>query len=171
MLHSAKQAVSTLTNDKPHTATSQWIEILSGPKYSEDDYEGLPELIESIRLQPTTGATECSRALRKKLKYSSVAGQLRALTILNALVVNCGTRFQVTFANDQLVERIKYMAGDPLCDEKVKRKLMSILKSWSSQFAKDPKMHTVAGLYVACGGGKSVRPPISSYHFVSSPLL
>lgn len=158
MLNSAKHAAAMLSSEKPHTATSQWIEILSGPKYAEEDYEGLPELIESIRLQPTTGATECSRALRKKLKYSSVAGQLRALYILKALVDNCGSRFQVTFANDQLVERLKYMAADPLCDEGVRKKLMLLLLGWSRQFAKDPKMQLVAGLYVACGGGKSVSP-------------
>ncbi|KAM0746611.1 hypothetical protein T439DRAFT_135117 [Meredithblackwellia eburnea MCA 4105] len=154
----AKQAYTLAKaggSDKPHTAVTAWIDTLCAPKYEEDDFEGIPELVESINLQ-NTGPTEASRAIRKKLKYSDIHGQLRALTILKALVENCGHRFQVTFGNERLVDRIKLMAGDPLCDAKVKTKLMSVLRSWHVQFKDDPKMQTVASLYLSCGGGKKV---------------
>lgn len=84
-------------------------------------------------------------------------GQLRVLTILNALVENCGPRFQETFANERLVDRIKLMAGDPLCDPAVKRKLMRLLQSWHALFREDTRMQIVAGLWSSCGGGKKVR--------------
>ncbi|GAA5824446.1 hypothetical protein JCM10212_001456, partial [Sporobolomyces blumeae] len=87
------------------------------------------------------------------LKYSDVHGQLRALTILKALVENCGPRFQSTFANERLVDRIKLSAGDPHTDARVKKKIMSVLASWHRQFKDDPKMQLAAGLYRACGGG------------------
>lgn len=120
-----------------------------------------------------------------QLKYSNVHGQLRALTILKALVENCGPRFQsnstiflfkiphinlltsllllllalplvATFANERLVDRIKVMVADPTCDEKVKRKIMSVLSSWYRLFKDDKGMQLVAGLYSSCGGGKKV---------------
>ncbi|QRV83067.1 VHS domain protein [Ceratobasidium sp. AG-Ba] len=130
-----------------------WIEILSR--------DHIPELVESVNLQ-AGGPTEASRAIRKKLKYGDVHRQLRALTILKALVENCGPKFQASFANDQLVDRIKLMSQDPMTDEQVKRKLMSVLGSWHRQFKDDPKMHTISNLYTQCGGGRKSTGPRSS---------
>ncbi|KAG8752003.1 putative actin patch assembly and actin polymerization protein [Ceratobasidium sp. 423] len=78
--------------------------------------------------------------------------------MLKALVENCGPKFQMSFANDQLVDRLKLMSQDPMTDEHVKRKLMSVLASWHRQFKDDPKMHTVSNLYLQCGGGKRSTP-------------
>ncbi|CAE6466174.1 unnamed protein product [Rhizoctonia solani] len=135
------------------SSITDWIELLSREQYKEDDYDGIPELVESVNLQ-SGGAAEASRAIRKKLKYGNVHRQLRALTMLKALVENCGPKFQSSFANDQLVDRIKLMSQDPMTDEHVKRKLISVLASWHRQFKDDPKMHTVSNLYVQCGGGR-----------------
>ncbi len=137
----------------PFTAVTDWIDRLCTQRYAEEEYDGIPELVEAINLQ-ATGPTEASRALRKKLKYSNVHGQKRALIILKALVENCGQRFQNTFANDQLVERIKIMSQDQLVDASVRRLLMRVLLSWHQQFKDDPTKKMVAGLYHACGGGK-----------------
>jgi len=154
----AKHAFNTWAGDKPHSSITDWIEILSRDSYKEDDYDGIPELVESVNLQ-TGGPTEASRAIRKKLKYGNVHRQLRALTILKALVENCGPKFQASFANDQLTERIKLMSQDPMTDDHVKRKLMAVLASWHRQFKDDPKMSTVSGLYAQCGGGKKASVP------------
>ncbi|KAF8594599.1 hypothetical protein BDV93DRAFT_481797 [Ceratobasidium sp. AG-I] len=154
----AKHAFNTWAGDKPHSSITDWIEILSRDSYKEDDYDGIPELVESVNLQ-AGGPTEASRAIRKKLKYGNVHRQLRALTILKALVENCGPKFQASFANDQLTERIKLMSQDPMTDEHVKRKLMAVLASWHRQFKDDPKMSTVSGLYAQCGGGKKASVP------------
>ncbi|PWY99026.1 hypothetical protein BCV70DRAFT_122727 [Testicularia cyperi] len=147
------QAQGILNKGKPFTAVTDWIDRLCTQRYEEEEYEGIPELVEAINLQ-STGPTEASRAIRKKLKYSNVHGQKRALIILKALVENCGQRFQTTFANDQLVDRIKIMSQDQLVDASVRRLLMRVLLSWHQQFKDDPSMRMVAGLYQACGGGK-----------------
>lgn len=56
----------SLGNEKPHSAVTSLIDILTLPKYDEDDLEGITELVEVINLQ-TTGPTEASRAIRKKV--------------------------------------------------------------------------------------------------------
>ncbi|SPO22043.1 uncharacterized protein UTRI_02040_B [Ustilago trichophora] len=147
------QAQGYLGNRKPFSAVTDWIDRLCTQRYAEEEYDGIPELVEAINLQ-STGPAEASRALRKKLKYSNVHGQKRALIILKALVENCGQRFQTTFANDQLVDRIKIMSQDQLVDASVRKLLMRVLLSWHQQFKDDPSMKMVAGLYHACGGGK-----------------
>lgn len=121
----------------------------------------IPELVEAINIQ-STGPSEASRQLRKKLKYGSVHGQKRALTLLSALVENCSPRFQTTFADAQLIERIKLMSQDPLVDASVRRKLMRVLLSWHQQFRNESTMRTVSGLYAACGGGRKSDAQLKS---------
>ena len=58
---------SDLSNKKPITAITVLIERLTKEEYDVDDLSDLPTLIESIRLQRSTGPTEAARAIRKKL--------------------------------------------------------------------------------------------------------
>ncbi|CAO1633783.1 unnamed protein product [Parajaminaea phylloscopi] len=148
-----KSVNEALSGAKPFSSISVWFDRLTANSYKEDDYEGIPELVESINLQ-ASGPAEASRCARKKLKYGSVHGQKRAITILGALVENCGPRFQSTFADERLVNQIKLTSADPLVDASVRRKLMRLLLSWQISFSKEPTMRTVAGLYAACGGGR-----------------
>lgn len=43
-----------------------------------------------------------------------------------------------------------------MCDARVKKKIMSVLRSWHAQFGDDPSMKLIAGLYASCGGGQKV---------------
>lgn len=70
--------------------------VLTGPVYASSTLSSphsIPELTEAITLQGG-GPTEAARCVRKQLKYGSVHGQKRTLTILGALVENAGPRFQ-----------------------------------------------------------------------------
>lgn len=158
MAHAILSGLKALSAEKPHSSISDWVDILSSANYEEDAYEGIPELVDSINLQ-AGGPTEACRAIRKKLKYGDVPRQLRSLTLLKALVENCGQKFQTTLINDPLIERIKTMAHDSMTDERVKKKLMSVLASWHRQFKDDPRMAAVAGLWQQLGGGQKKPPP------------
>jgi hypothetical protein len=90
---------TVILQKKAYSAVTVSIENLTSEGFEEDDFSGIPELVESIRLQ-STGTTEASRAIRKKLKYGNVHRQLRALTILDALIKNAGETFQRNFADE-----------------------------------------------------------------------
>jgi hypothetical protein len=51
---------------KPYTAVTVQIERLTSEQYDENDYSGIVDLIEVIRLQ-NSGPSEAARAIRKKL--------------------------------------------------------------------------------------------------------
>lgn len=51
---------------KPYSAITVQIERLSSDEYEVDDFSGIVDLIEVIRLQDS-GPTEAARAIRKKL--------------------------------------------------------------------------------------------------------
>ncbi|KZV74864.1 hypothetical protein PENSPDRAFT_647638 [Peniophora sp. CONT] len=132
---------------KPHSSVTEWVDILTGVTYDGDAYDGIPELIDSINIQPATGIAEASRAIRKKIKHGNAHNQYRAMVILNALVENAGEKFQTSFADSHLVDAIKHLATDPGTDPKVQRKTIAILASWHRSFGDDRSMANVAGLY------------------------
>ncbi|KAK6337195.1 putative actin patch assembly and actin polymerization protein [Orbilia javanica] len=131
---------------KPYTAVSVQIEHLTTEAYEENDLAGIPELIEAVRLQDT-GPQEASRALRKKLKYGNYHRQIRSLTILDALVENAGKRFQRSFADEPLLERLRIIASDSLTDPDVKKKAQILFAQWHNAYKDTPGMGGVANLY------------------------
>lgn len=64
------------------------------------------------------------------------------------------TLWLASLTNDPLLERIKTMSHDSMVDERVRKKLMSVLAGWHRQFKDDPRMSAIAGLYQAAGGGQ-----------------
>ena len=51
---------------KPYTAVTVQVDRLTSESFEENEVSGIPDLIESIRLQ-NSGPSEASRAIRKKL--------------------------------------------------------------------------------------------------------
>ncbi|KAI9894002.1 MAG: putative actin patch assembly and actin polymerization protein [Vezdaea aestivalis] len=131
---------------KPYTAVTVQIERLTGEQYETDDFSGIVDLIEVLRLQPS-GPTEAARALRKKLKYGSVHRQLRALVILDGLIQNAGSNFQRTFADEPLLERLRFAATDPVSDQAVKEKCAQLFAQWRHAYGKTPGLERIAILY------------------------
>ena len=104
--------VNTLAGEKPHSSITDWVEVLSSDRYGELSLDGIPELVDSVNLQGPQGTAEAARAIRKKLKYGNVHRQLRALVILRALTENASKVFQLNWADERLMERLKLMATD-----------------------------------------------------------
>lgn len=60
MLNLLKDSGGLNLGEKPRSSISALIDILCLDKYSEDDLDGVAELVESINLQPTTGYVPAS---------------------------------------------------------------------------------------------------------------
>ncbi|KAK0208837.1 hypothetical protein DFS33DRAFT_1414243 [Desarmillaria ectypa] len=142
-----KFAREAFGREKPHSSITDWVEILTASTIAEEAYDGIPELVDAINLQPHAGPTEASRAIRKKLKHGSPHQQYRALVILKALVENCGDKFKTSFADGQLTDALKHLASDSYGNKRVKKKLILVLKSWHEQFQSDPSMSIFSNLY------------------------
>lgn len=55
-----------LLQKKPYSAVTVQIDRLTSEQFEEDDFSGIIDLIEVIRIQ-SSGPTEAARAIRKKL--------------------------------------------------------------------------------------------------------
>ncbi|KAJ9151353.1 VHS domain-containing protein [Pleurostoma richardsiae] len=131
---------------KPYSAVTVTIERLTSEIYEEDDLSGIPDLVEVIKLQ-ATGPAEAARAIRKKLKYGSVHRQLRALTLLDGLIQNAGSRFQRTFVDEPLLERLRVCGTSDLSDPDVRKKCSELFRSWAAEYKNTPGLERVARLY------------------------
>jgi hypothetical protein len=107
-------------------------------------------LVEVIKIQ-NTGPAEAARAIRKKLKYGNVHRQLRALTLLDGLIQNAGSRFQRAFVDEPLLERLRVCATSNLSDKQVKDKCKALFGGWAREYAQTPGLQRIAALYmVSC---------------------
>lgn len=131
---------------KPYSSVTVAIESLTGEQYEEDDFSGIPELVESIKLQ-STGPTEAARAIRKKLKYGNVHRQLRALTLLDGLIQNAGAQFQRTVADEMLLERLRVCGTSDLSDPAVRAKCKELFRSWAAEYKNTRGLEKIAALY------------------------
>ncbi|KAL4865601.1 hypothetical protein BDV12DRAFT_174412 [Aspergillus spectabilis] len=131
---------------KPYSAVTVQIEVLTSEQYEVEDWSGIVDLIEAIRIQ-ASGPTEAARALRKKLKYGNLHRQLRALTILDFLIQNAGDRFHREFADEPLLERLRIAATDSVSDPLVKEKCKQLFGQWAVSYKDTPGMERVSGLY------------------------
>ncbi|KAK6371322.1 hypothetical protein LTS17_009053 [Exophiala oligosperma] len=132
---------------KPFSAISVYVENLTSETYDEDDLAGVPDLLEVVKLQGT-GPQEVARALRKKLKYGSVHRQLRALTILDGLLQNGGTRMQRALLSDgPLLERLRIAAADPTSDADVRTKCKDLFGQWVASSKDNPGLEGAKSLY------------------------
>jgi hypothetical protein len=73
--------------------------------------------------------------------------QLRALTILDALISNAGTRFQRTFSDEALLERLRICASDSSTDPDVKAKLKVLVEQWAQAYSKTQGLQGIARLH------------------------
>ena len=134
------------------------VERLTSEQYEEDDLSGIPDLVEVIKLQ-ASGPAEAARALRKKLKYGSVHRQLRALVLLDGLIQNAGPRFQRTFIDEPLLERLRVCGTSNLSEPEVRKKCSELFRSWSAEYKNTPGLERIAVLYQVriirtVGGGR-----------------
>ncbi|KAK8023027.1 Protein lsb5 [Apiospora marii] len=131
---------------KPYSAITVTVDRLTSEQFEEDDLSGIPDLVEVIKLQ-AAGPTEAARALRKKLKYGNVHRQIRALTLLDGLIQNAGPRFQKTFADEPLLERLRVCGTSDLSDPEVKKKCSELYRGWAAEYKSTPGLERIAALY------------------------
>lgn len=63
------------------------------------------------------------------------------------MIQNAGSGFQKQFADEPLLERLRYIATDPLADDEVKAKCNSLYRQWAVSYKNTAGMQHVATLY------------------------
>lgn len=132
-------------NDHPYTSITIKIDQLAKPSNDEIDNTlelHVSDLLHLIKIQPSTGAVEAARAIRKRIKYGdSAEEQLRALNILELLMLNSGSKIGPVIArDDKLLDVLKGVingsgkTGVGLSYEpEVKKRASQLAVGWKSE--------------------------------------
>lgn len=133
--------------EKPFTSVTVKVNQLCMPNRNSDlDDDSmevyLDQLISLIKLQ-STGASEAARAIRKKIKYgNSPEEMLRALNLLELLMLNAGPKIGPVIAqDDKLVELLRgVVSGNAttgagaVYNGMVVRRFRNLAMGWKSEF-------------------------------------
>lgn len=80
-------------------------------------------------------------------KYGNAHRQIRALSILDSLIQNGGSRFQRAFADEPLLERLRLMAREDTVDPSVRKKCQVLFMQWANAYKNTPGLQHIANLY------------------------
>jgi hypothetical protein len=58
--------------------------------------------------------------------------------------------FEAAFSDGHLTDALRLIGSEVTVDKRVKKKLLLVLSSWKEQYASDPSMSLIAGLYKQC---------------------
>lgn len=168
--------------ERPYTSITIKVNQLSAPQKGDDLDDSiepyLSDLIHLIEIQSTTGAVEAARAIRKKIKYGdTVEEQLRALSILELLVLNSGPKIGPVIArDDKLREVLKGVingsgrtGSGAGYHKEVQRKARGLARGWRSELQDMEGYKYLASLWKAIpGSSKTHSRNVSENVFESS---
>lgn len=162
--------------DHPFTSITIKINQLSNPLRDDEDENGgsielyIDELIELVKVQPSSGPVEAARAIRKKIKYGeTVTVQLRALIILELMVLNSGPKIGPIIARDEkllnVLKGIINGSGSPGSggdyDRRVREKTQALAIGWKDELDGLDSYKSMQCLYKAIPKMKSRRRTFS----------
>lgn len=84
--------------------------------------------------------------------------QIRALVILDSLIQNAGTRFQKTFADEPLLERLRILARDDMVDAEVRQRVNLFFRQWAVAYKGTPGLERIAALHKELPRTKRPQP-------------
>src|ERR1700759_1958982 len=84
--------------------------------------------------------------------------QLRALTILDGLIQNAGARFQRTFADEPLLERLRILPRDDMVDPQVRQKCNVLFRQWANAYKDTPGLERIPQLQKQLPKSKRIQP-------------
>lgn len=101
-------------------------------------------------------------------KYGSPHRQIRALVILDGLIHNAGSRFQRTFADEPLLERLRMMPRDETVDPQVRQKCQVLFRQWASAYKTTQGLERIANLYKELP--KTAKPQAARQKVLQAPV-
>lgn len=163
-------------SDRPYTSITVKVDQLVQSSGEDDDTEFsmelyLSELIHLIEVQPHSGSVEAARAIRKKVKYGlSVKEQLRALSLLELMVLNSGQKIGSAIASDEkLAEVLRGIikgsgrtGSGGSYDPRVRRKVSSLAVGWKEELEGLSGYHALGVLWKTLPKTRKLHSRVSS---------
>ncbi|CDW54649.1 hepatocyte growth factor regulated tyrosine [Trichuris trichiura] len=106
----------------------------------EADWEMIMSCTDAVRSGEVPPKVALS-SVRKRIHSDNPHVAHHALTVLEALVKNCGQRMHKEVATKEFMEDLKHLTSD--CSDKVKDKILELIQCWAHAFRENPDYRIV----------------------------
>ncbi|KAG0300165.1 putative actin patch assembly and actin polymerization protein [Dissophora globulifera] len=167
-----------------HSVIGSQIDAITG-QASISNWEAVSTLCEAVNVKED-GAKEAAKALRKKLRLGRPQQQMNAITLIQAMIDGCGSKFKeagcshvssvivpiiltAQLATAKFAEDIEAVVIADATDANVKIRLMERLDDWAAVFSTDPGLVAIPQLYHNLIKSNTPRSPNASRQSAPSP--
>jgi len=122
------------------------VEKITDEKKTDEDWGMIMDFCD--RVQATKdGPRDCLKSIMKQLNHTNPHVQLKAITLLDAVVNNCGKPFRLEIASSAFESDYRKLLGNR-SHQQVQEKLKAMLRSWAEgDFKGDPQLSLIPSLY------------------------
>lgn len=156
-------------SDRPYSSVTVKIKQLA----QEDERKGMEShiagLIELIKIQPSSGPTEAARAIRKCIKYGkSTSEQLRALEVLEMLILNSGNTIAPQLAQDDklltvlaaIIDGTGRTGEGSTYNQNFRKRVIIMAQTWCTAFRDKKGYLRLASLYRPSKQNQNLSPTL-----------
>ncbi|XP_063702330.1 signal transducing adapter molecule 1 [Culicoides brevitarsis] len=123
------------------------VEKATSEKNTTDKWDLIMEICDKVGHNPAN-AKECLRSIMKRLNHNDPHVVMRAITLLDACVNNCGKSFHLEIASRDFETEFKRLLTKHSSPE-ICQKLRLSLKKWAEgDFKSDPQLNLIPSLYM-----------------------
>ncbi|CAL1715380.1 unnamed protein product [Somion occarium] len=114
---------------------------------TSENWELILNLCDKVQDEGEQGARNVVAAILKRLAHRNPNVQLYTLTLAEALTKNCGIHVHREIASRAFTQGLERIVTDRNTHDKVKRRTLSLIAVWTSEFEKDPTLGIMEELY------------------------
>ncbi|KAK9696413.1 hypothetical protein K7432_012468 [Basidiobolus ranarum] len=117
--------------------------LVKKPDISQEDIKDLCNLMNSRE----TGTKEAAKSLQSKLKSKDFHVVLASLSLCEALVEQCGEKFNGHIISDKFLNTLQKLVISRYSEVVVRNRVIELLQLWVITFENEPRMAPVKELY------------------------
>jgi len=112
-----------------------------------ENWEVILNLCDKVNDEGEQGARNVIAALLKRLMHRNANVQLYSLTLAEALTKNCGINVHREIASRAFTQALEKIIMDRTTHDKVRRRALSLIAQWTSEFEKDSTLGIMEETY------------------------
>ncbi|TFK51918.1 hypothetical protein OE88DRAFT_1629262 [Heliocybe sulcata] len=114
---------------------------------TSENWELILNLCDKVQDEGETGARDVIAAIIKRLAHRNPNVQLYSLTLVESLQKNCGLEVHREISSRAFTQALEKLVTDRTTHDKVRRRALSLIATWTAEFERDPTLGIMEDLY------------------------
>ncbi|KZT25211.1 hypothetical protein NEOLEDRAFT_1065705 [Neolentinus lepideus HHB14362 ss-1] len=114
---------------------------------TSENWELILNLCDKVQDEGETGGRNVIAAVIKRLAHRNPNVQLYSLTLVESLQKNCGIAVHREISSRAFTQALEKLVTDRTTHDKVRRRTLSLIATWTAEFESDPTLGIMEDLY------------------------